>query len=423
MKRFSGFLSVLLGCLSVTLGAAVACRRLRGVHQQLVPGHRCAAERAVHHRHLGQHEQRWSTCSIPAKTYTGACPAGRIYWQTADTKVPPDCSSNQWISVDNNRCEHAVRSALRRMAGGAAATEMLLKQNASNVALNPTKWGNLSPAATGRSSARPTSDNHGDDPGTSPAAASNKYPRNGTGTADANRWGNNGSSQQIATGATSSSYSLYSSNYINWWNSTEDGVPKTRLEIVQEVAADMVDTLQGVNLGLMRYSATEGGMVTYPVSELTDAARAEMTDSSTSYEADGFTPLSETLFEAYHTCLASACSTATPPRPTTVTSLSVAAFTRQAASRRPRLRQPDGLLLPEQLHRLPDRRSADRGQRRGRPRSNGRSPPTRQRPAPRRSTNPDPALADFDGRCLENLARYMHEPRPALRRDGRRRTS
>ena len=52
----------------------------------------------------------------------------------------------------------------------------------------------------------------------------------------------------------------------------------------------MVDTLQGVNLGLMRYSNNEGGdadtsarggMVTYPVTELNETTRGEMKRRST----------------------------------------------------------------------------------------------------------------------------------------------
>jgi type IV pilus assembly protein PilY1 len=40
--------------------------------------------------------------------YAGDCPAGRIYWRMEDSNAPPDCAtSNQWISVDNNRCRAA----------------------------------------------------------------------------------------------------------------------------------------------------------------------------------------------------------------------------------------------------------------------------------------------------------------------------
>ena len=47
----------------------------------------------------------------------------------------------------------------------------------------------------------------------------------------------------------------------------------------------MIENLENVNLGLMRYSnnengntenAARGGMVTYPITELTDTTRAEM---------------------------------------------------------------------------------------------------------------------------------------------------
>ena len=72
------------------------------------------------------------------------------------------------------------------------------------------------------------------------------------------------------------------------------GAHKTRLDIVKDVAKNMIQTLNGVNLGLMRYSnnaggdsdlAARGGMVTYPITELTTATRAAM-----SAQVDTWTP-------------------------------------------------------------------------------------------------------------------------------------
>jgi type IV pilus assembly protein PilY1 len=313
MKRFSGLLSVLLGCLSVTLGAPSYADDSEVFTNSsfLATGVRPNVLFVIDTS--GSMTTKVNVFD-PNKTYSGACPAGRIYWQTADTKVPPDCGSNQWISEANNRCYAAntTYSVDRRgrtyLSAGFALngwwrgpTKMLLKQNSSNVALNPTRWGALTAGRDWKIECQGDVGKHGDDPGTSAAAASNKYPKNGTtGTADTSRWGNSGSSQQINDWG-SHVYSLYTSDYVNWWNSTEEGVLKSRFEIVNEVALDMVETLQGVNLGLMRYSTTnQGGMVTHPVSELTDTARETMTTQLTDdYEPDGFTPLSETLYEAY----------------------------------------------------------------------------------------------------------------------------
>src|SRR5688572_22452540 len=103
MKRFSGLLSVLLGCLSVMLGAPSYADDSEVFTNSsfLATGVRPNVLFIIDTS--GSMDTKVNVFD-PNKTYTGACPAGRIYWQTTDTKVPPDCASNQWISEANNRC-------------------------------------------------------------------------------------------------------------------------------------------------------------------------------------------------------------------------------------------------------------------------------------------------------------------------------
>ena len=54
-------------------------------------------------------------------------------------------------------------------------------------------------------------------------------------------------------------YNLYSANYANWYFGDDEGSRKTRLEIVQDVATEMIADLEDVNLGLMRYSVNDDG--------------------------------------------------------------------------------------------------------------------------------------------------------------------
>jgi type IV pilus assembly protein PilY1 len=316
MKPVSRILSALLGCMAVMLGA---------------PAHADDSEVFTNSAFLATgvrpnvlfiiDTSGSMTTKVnvfdPNKSYTGACPSGRIYWQTADTKVPPDCSSDQWISVDNNRCTRAyatwstdrrgnpyISAGFRLNGWWRGRTMMLLKKNASTGAdLNPTRWGSLVAGRDWKIECRDDKNVHGDLPASTAAGSENKYPRNGTtGTADSNRWGNSGSSQQVSDTDWNNNYvSLYTSDYVNWWNTTEEGVLKTRFEIVRDVAVDMVTTLEGVNLGLMRYSTTnQGGMITHAVAPLDDAARDDMESQLLNdFEPDGYTPLSETYYEAY----------------------------------------------------------------------------------------------------------------------------
>jgi type IV pilus assembly protein PilY1 len=250
-----------------------------------------------------------------AATYTGACDNNKIYWQLADTKIPPACDTTQWISADNNRCRAAYNGFNDGWWRGKAL--MLLKKNSSNVDLNPTRWGPLQAGRDWKVECQSDLGSHGDDKGSSSASSSNKWARNGsTGKNDSDRWGAHttdrrgnvtppsGGLTDTEFNVTGGTVSLYSGAYINWYNNASaTGKNKSRFEVVHDVAKEMVQTLQGVNLGLMRYSTNnQGGMVTYPVSELTDAARAEMVKQlDEDYEPQSivYTPLSETLFEAF----------------------------------------------------------------------------------------------------------------------------
>jgi len=232
--------------------------------------------------------------SVDYTSASNVCPdKDRVYWSTNNSAVPPDCrTSNQWVKTDNNRCRTAYLSMGDNGWWNGRMQQIITGGN-------PTYWGNIVAGVDYKIECSGDNNNHGDLPGSQAPGGENKIPRNGTGTSDSNRWGNSGSSNQLSWNG-KQRYSLYSMNYINWYYGAGGSTPKTRLQIVRNVAKSMVDSLDGVNLGLMRYSQNaEGGMVTYPVSELTTTSRAAMKTLLDSYVADGYTPLSETMFEAH----------------------------------------------------------------------------------------------------------------------------
>ena len=229
-----------------------------------------------------------------ATDYTGAgiCPKDRVYWSTGNTSVPPDCKSDNWVSTDNNRCRTATLG-MNTNGWWRGRTQMLITSS------NPSYWGDAVAKKDWKLECQSDNDVHGDLPGTTAPGAENKRARNGTGNLDSNRWGNSGSSQQVGW-STKQRIAYYSSNYANWYYSVgAGGTNKSRLDVVRDVAKTMIDTLDGVNLGLMRYSTNaEGGMVRYPVSELTPASRTAMKAELDTYLPSGNTPLSETMYEA-----------------------------------------------------------------------------------------------------------------------------
>lgn len=230
----------------------------------------------------------------PSTTYDGDCEAGKIYWRAENTgnAAPPTCKdSKQWVSVDNNRCR-AAATGMSTSGWWNGRTQMLNKSG------NPYYWGNAVADKDWKLECSTDNDKHGDLPGTTAAGGEDKRARNGTGTTDANFW--TSGNKNLFSWTNAQRVSLFSANYINWYVSTNAGVVKTRLEIVQEVATNLIRDLDGVNLGIMRYSAdADGGMVMYPVSQLTDDSREAMTDIVNNLIPEGFTPLSETMYEAY----------------------------------------------------------------------------------------------------------------------------
>ncbi len=227
----------------------------------------------------------------PARTYTGSCDPGKVYWRTTDTEVPPDCTTTtQWVSVANNRCRTAA-VGMGNDGWWRGRTQQIVTQTNSSW----TTWGNLIAGRDDKLECSGDNNNHGDLPGTSTAGSEPKIARGGN---DANRWGTGNAN--AVNWNNRDRYSLYSGNYANWYHYAGGSNPKSRLDIVRDAAKSLIDNLDGVNLGIMRYSQNaQGGMVTYPVSELTAATRTAMKAELDTYLPSGNTPLSETMYEAH----------------------------------------------------------------------------------------------------------------------------
>jgi type IV pilus assembly protein PilY1 len=238
----------------------------------------------------------------PDQNYAGDCDTNYIYWSTSRTFSAPECTgATQRIQNIANRC----RAAYLGMDRNGWWNGRVFQLNSG-----ATAWVNMTAGVTDRKvECELDHREHGDlDPAVEDGGSLRRA-RNGSGTA---RWGNRDSDGQVDW--SSAQYiSFYSGNYINWYNNIypDGGTPtmtKTRWQIVTEVATDMINTLEGVNLGLMRYSnnggnlgneyEARGGMVTYPISELTETNRSNMAAMVNSWSPAGWTPLSETYYEA-----------------------------------------------------------------------------------------------------------------------------
>jgi type IV pilus assembly protein PilY1 len=239
---------------------------------------------------------------------TGACDPNFIYWKLGTDSTPVDClTTTNKIALTSNRCRAAYLGMVAEGWWAGAGAQL----NSAGTA-----WGNITTNVNNRKvECRSDRNVHGDADATVVDSGTRKYARSGTATT--NRWTNT-TSEELNWGSRET-YSFYSANYINWYNTAEDDLPpggqviKTRMDIVKEVATGLINDLDGVNLGLMRYANTggcssdgdddeweaRGGMVTYPVSTLNDTNRAAMVAQINSWVPSGWTPLSETLYEAH----------------------------------------------------------------------------------------------------------------------------
>lgn len=90
---------------------------------------------------------------------------------------------------------------------------------------------------------------------------------------------------------------LYSGNYMRW---AHNGVTvhQTRLKTVVDVVKNLTESLDNINLGLMRFdNKSNGGMIDVPVTDIADSG-VTISNTLDTYDHSGGTPLTETLYEA-----------------------------------------------------------------------------------------------------------------------------
>jgi type IV pilus assembly protein PilY1 len=103
--------------------------------------------------------------------------------------------------------------------------------------------------------------------------------------------------QEVAWGSSgvNMTYSIYDGNYLNYQSdpATRD---ISRSEVMKEVTKKVLNSVNDMNVGLMRFNNSEGGVVIQAPIDL-DTNREAILAEVDGVNADGWTPLSETLFE------------------------------------------------------------------------------------------------------------------------------
>jgi len=224
----------------------------------------------------------------PATTYTGTCDASRVYW--SDSGTVPTCTTSNYISATSNTCNDST-TALGTTGGGYYVGRFAQYYKKSK----KYQWTTLSNSKhTEKIECQADWGAHGE------SSATNPYPAN---AANGGPWRAD-ETNAINWNSVGGTYTLYGANYLNWRESATTTVTKTRLQIVQEVFGNLMDSISNINVAVMRFddastSYNHGGYFIAPMQELNDSTRASYKTAVNGLTANGYTPLAETLYESY----------------------------------------------------------------------------------------------------------------------------
>ncbi len=218
----------------------------------------------------------------PNQVYTGSCNLDYYYWTT--NSGIPNCGGQYRFRKSAFVCEQGVVQA--RDSGSYTDTMSMYRKSG-----NKWKWRTINRNLTNNAvecRADEGVHGYGSDPEDEP------YPRAGSNnppyTSNPNQGVDWGSSP------THRVYTVYDSNYLNWYHNPP-GSSMSRTDIVKAVTTNVLGSINDVNVGFMRFNWSQGGPVIHALKDLDDH-RAEAIQVVEDIPAAGWTPLSETMYEA-----------------------------------------------------------------------------------------------------------------------------
>ncbi|MCH9696159.1 MAG: PQQ-binding-like beta-propeller repeat protein [Gammaproteobacteria bacterium] len=213
----------------------------------------------------------------------GGCDDSYFYWTTGNGV--PNCGSQYRILKTAFLCQQGLTQIAA--AGSYKDTMSMYRPNNKG----KWKWRTLSKSRTNNAvECKSDSGDHGY--GSDPTAE--PYAQAGTNidpyTSDDARevdWGVK-PTHQIVT--------MYDSDYLSWYHNPP-GTSMSRQNIVKAVTKNVLGSVKDVNVGFMRFHNSEGGPVIHGIKDL-DANRTAADAIVDGIPASGWTPLSETMYEA-----------------------------------------------------------------------------------------------------------------------------
>jgi type IV pilus assembly protein PilY1 len=232
-------------------------------------------------------------------TYSGTCDEDRIYWKqpsTSTTDEPPDCNTRQWVHKDAFKCQTALDYMNDPTRGNGKSLRMRAARWQTES--SPRRWSTALYSGTNNSlkaginwvECEADRGTHGDGVNTSKVWATD----NTTSNSSRGPW-NSSNANEISWGSRQQVI-FYTGKYINWYNNPTS--VSSRLDVMQQVLKQVLNSMTGVNVGLMRYSSdADGGMVVNEMQPI-ETGKTALASELMTWTASGNTPLSETLYEA-----------------------------------------------------------------------------------------------------------------------------
>lgn len=238
----------------------------------------------------------------PLLSYSGPCNASRIYYSKGSSSVScQDAGKNRYITSSQLVC----KTAKDRIEGNGTTGSAIGTYVAANTVQwkggSTKQWVALDTSLTGTENvvecAGDAAIRHGavDDDG--------KLPRNG----NLSPWTTDPTKAANLTGV-AATYTFSKGNYLNYLaekGASGGTVTLTRLEVVKSTARRFLDSIDNVNVGLMRFEQrdvrdgkAQGGYVIHEFAPI-ETARQELKDAITKLDGISYTPLAETMYEAF----------------------------------------------------------------------------------------------------------------------------
>ncbi len=105
--------------------------------------------------------------------------------------------------------------------------------------------------------------------------------------------------EEVAWGSwpTNQSATMYDGNYLNYLETGGLTIMDSRINIVQNTATAILNSIEGINVGVMRFNNSDGGPVILAMQDL-DTNRADILATIDAIPSGGATPVSEALYES-----------------------------------------------------------------------------------------------------------------------------